>query len=195
MKQIYIGECEHLENCCITDDACLKRYIHINNPKTGFVECLIFCNDYLKLKSQQEKYNNSLNNFCAKENVVKLIQNEIYKYLNINGNGRGWSSKNISSYIFGELVCDRPFTYIYIGINELITWYYENPNRHLLDTIRVRIVEFLDKLPSIASKNKYKQLIALSNKLSYQNTISNEEKEIILLELINETFKLTIKEN
>jgi len=188
MKKTYIGECEHLSNCCITDDECLKRYIHILNPKTNETECLVFCNDWLKLKSQQ----NSYENFSYKEKVVSLIENEILTYLNIEKKHRG-NTDSLSNYVFYVYVCERPFTSVGITFNEIIKWYFDNPTQQMANLIVEKIKCFLDNLHYKKYLSRYKSLITLSNKLKYNYNKSLEEKELIILELINETFKLTIK--
>ena len=190
MKKIYIGECEHLENCCITDDECLKRYIHIINPKKNNVECLVFCNDWLKLKAQQKSYEN----FTYKKNVVNVIENEILNYLNIEKKYRE-NTKSLSNYVFSFYVCQRPFTHVSINFVEIIQWYFDNPTQDMANLIIENIKCFLDHLYYEKYKTKYKSLITLSNKLKYNYNKSLEDKELIILELINETFKLTIKDN
>jgi hypothetical protein len=188
MKKVYIGQCEHLYNCCITDDDCLKRYIHIVNPKNCNVECLVFCNDYLKLNAAK----NDENNFLYKENVLDFIEREILKYLNIDKKYRP-ATTSISNYNFSFIICEKPFIHTYISFREAIEWYYESKNQFLLQKIKNEIIIYLDKLHYKKYKSKYQQLITLSNKLNHNVVMTYEKKEIILLELINETFKLTLK--
>ena len=188
MKKVYIGQCEHLYNCCITDDDCLKRYIHIINPKNYNVECLVFCNDYLKLNASKIDENN----FTYTENVLNFIEKEIHKYLNIEKKYRQ-QTKSILNYDFPFRICEKPFIHTYISFREAIEWYYESKNQFLLEKIKNEIIIFLNRLHYKKYKSKYQQIITLSNKLNFRHLMSNEEKEIILLELINETFKLTLK--
>jgi hypothetical protein len=188
MKKIYIGQCEHLCNCCITDEECLKRYFHIVNPKNHNVECLVFCNDYLKLNASK----NNENNFTYKENVVDFIEKEILKYLNIDKKYRP-QTKSISNYNFSFMICEKPFLCIDISFKEAVEWYLESKNPFLLQKIKDEIIIFLNRLHFKKYKSKYQQLITLSNKLNSKVLMTYEEKEIILLELINETFKLTLK--
>jgi hypothetical protein len=197
MKLTYIGECEHIEICSITDEKCLKRYITIRNPKTGLSECLVFCNDYLKLKAQQ--HSNSFDNYYGSKNIIYVVQLEIYKYLELTGNGRGNCSRNIANYYFTYLVCQRPYTYVYLRISDMIKWYYENPDVLLLRDISHKTQDFLNQLPTASSKASHRKLIALSRKIDLFNGISRgksrdeESQQSDLLELINEVFKFCIK--
>jgi hypothetical protein len=190
MKKIYIGECEHLENCCITDDECLKRHIHVINPRTNEVECLIFCNDYLKLNAQREqKYN-----FSTKEAVLDFIEKKILEHLSIKEDKttRFGCSNTLTGYRFPFYISQKPFVYCYLSIKDLLEFYNENPNYHMTNMLVEELGKFLRGLNYMKYKTKYNQLIVLSNKLKKYN-IPKEEKESIIIELINETFKLTIK--
>jgi len=187
MKKIYIGECEHLQNCHIEDKECLKRYIHIINPRTNEVECLIFCNDYLKLNSKKD-----IDNFTYKEYVVELIEVEVLKYLKIEKKYRE-PTKTLSNHYFNFYICNRPFINAEISFKELIEWYYDNPTHQMLELIKDELISFLDRLYYKKYKTKYNELIRMCNKLKLTNCISKEDKETILIELINETFKLIIK--
>lgn len=188
MNKIYIGECEHLQpNCCILDDECLKRHFHIMNPRTNSTECLVFCNDYLKLKSQQKA-----DNFSWKENVIEVIQKEIYNHIKIEKKYRP-STYSLSDHYFSYYVCERPYTYVSVSFKEIIEWYFENPTRELLELIFEQIKSFLDRLYYKKYKSRYLELIRLCNKLTDRYGYPVEEKQSILLELITKTFELTIK--
>jgi hypothetical protein len=63
----------------------------------------------------------------------------------------------------------------------------------MAELITEKINWFLDDLKYQKYKTKYKQLISLSNKLSRFSGLDKFEKESIILQLISETFKLTIK--
>jgi hypothetical protein len=189
MKKVYIGECEHIGNYCIIDDECLKRHIHITNPKTNEIECLIFCNDYLKLNSQKKDYYN----FQSQEGVLKFVETSIFEYLGLKS---GWHYNNssiISQHTFGFTISRRPFIYGYFTLNQYINWYLDNPSYDMADLIKEKITCFLDDLKYQKYKTKYKQLIALSNKITRFSTLDKVEKESIILQLISEAFKLTIK--
>jgi hypothetical protein len=189
MKKTYIGQCEHLCNCHIEDDDCLKRYIHIINPKTNEVECLVFCNDYLKLNSQKKSYEN----FTSKEQIIKFIELEIFRYLKLENTNKIRGGNSISEYTFPFYILDRPFIYGYFSLQQLIEWYFDNPTQNMANLVREQICIFLDRLQYKKYKSKYKELITLSNKLKPNYLLNKEDKEIIILQLINETFKIIIK--
>jgi len=189
MKKVYIGECEHIGNHCIIDDECLKRHIHITNPKTNEIECLIFCNDYLKLNSQKKDYYN----FQSQEGVLKFVETSIYKYLGLEHDFKRNNSSLISKQTFGFAISRRPFIYGHFTLNQYINWYLDNPSYDMAELIRKKINWFLDDIKYQKYKTKYKQLISLSNKLSRFSGLDKFEKESIILQLISEVFKLTIK--
>ncbi len=199
MNKIYVGQCEHLENCCISDDACLKRYLHILNPKTGEVDVLVFCNDYLKLKIQDvDKGEYWL--YSDKRYAVLLIQKEIDRHLKLAGlalhqNDRRLShySDSITKYAICFEVSNRPFAYVDLTFKTLVGWYYESPSNYLLEFIRKELVDFLDKTTTLKSKSKHKALITLTNKLSSRKGLTLAQRESILLEIINELFIITSK--
>jgi len=189
MKKVYIGECEHIGNYCIIDDECLKRHIHITNPKTNEIECLIFCNDYLKLNSQKKDFYN----FQSQEGVLKFVETRIFEYLGLESGWRYNNSSIISQHTFGFAISRRPFIYGYFTLNQYINWYLDNPSYYMADLIKEKITYFLDNLKYQKYKTKYKELIALSNKLSRFSGLDKVEKENIILKIISEAFKLTIK--
>jgi hypothetical protein len=191
MKKTYIGQCEHLCNCHITDPECLKRYIHIVNPKTNQEECLVFCNDYLKLNASQ----NSHQNYDYKQNVLRFIESEIFQYLDLKNEYRPIHGNSLSEYKFPFYISKRPYIYGYFSIKQLIEWYFDNQSQLMADLVRQEICKYLNNIRYVKYKTKYKSLITLSNKLKYNYNVSIEEKQNIILELINETFKLTIKNN
>ena len=189
MKKVYIGECEHIGNYCIIDDECLKRHIHITNPKTNEIECLIFCNDYLKLNSQKKDFYN----FQSQEEVLKFVETSVFEYLGFEGDFLYNNSSIISQHTFGFAISRRPFIYRHFTLNQYINWYLDNPSYYMADLIKEKITYFLDNLKYQKYKTKYKELIALSNKLSRFSGLDKVEKENIILKIISEAFKLTIK--
>lgn len=191
MEKIYIGECEHLiRNCCIADDECLKRYVTIFNPKKSQTEVLVFCNDYLKLQAQKKDENHSYSHHTY--GVVDVIQSEIYKYLNFTFYHYRNFDNSLSSHRFYVTICKRPYTWKQFTFKEYIDLYFENQkNSHLKDVCK-QLNLYLEKVSFKKYKTRYKDIISLSNRIQ-KNFYSSEETNSLLLELVNKTFELTIK--
>lgn len=191
MNKIYIGECEHLENCCITDDKCLKRYIRIYNPKTGYNETLVFCNDYLKLHAEMYRKDYHYN---KNQHVTSFIELEILKHLGLEEHRNRYASRvNIILNPFPLIICERPRVYIYVSLYQMIEWYYQNKNTSLLYDIGCKIDFFLNELKATKDLTSNKRIIMLNKRLKKVCSTSIEEKETALIELINDIFKITTK--
>ena len=196
MKKTYIGQCEHICNCCITDDECLKRYFHITNPYTGDLEILIFCNDWIKLEAQKVKLNDSDDDykFLGSNCGSRVVKKEILKHLNIVYNWQAnYESKNISNYGMFVKICERPFVCTCIPLINLIENYKKNRTCRIRDMFIKGLRRFFSKIQYKKYKSRYEELIRDLNRIEKNRLLSNEESVLAIDELMVKTFEYIIK--
>lgn len=197
MKKTYIGQCEHLNNCCIIDDDCLKRYFHIKNPKTNEIEILIFCNDWLKLEIQKEKLNSDCEyKFYGNKDAIKVLEREFLKHLKLSNHyfNSPFESKDISKFSVGFTICDRPFTHANILLIDIINIYKENPCYRTQEMFIEGMSKFFSNIQYKKYKTLYKELIYDLKRIK-KNYYPKEEYKILVDELITKTFLYITKNN
>lgn len=132
METILHGDCHHLECCDIESERCLKRYFTFFNPDTFEYVRYGFCNDFIRLKLNQQKidsqteYNkryNEWNYFSypnALQDFIKDFAGKIF-----NRHTSKWGIGYIRDYnTFNQeptvnfSICQRPRVYAHFSLQE-----------------------------------------------------------------------------
>lgn len=184
--------CEHLHCMDMQSDNCMKRYFNCFDPITGDNLRLCYCNDYLKLKVNEDQlpYTNKMIHYSsnhASNFISSLINSDLklsgYEYPNRTLN------KNFDpiGHCFITIV-RRPYTYIFVSFKQMLTWYLDNRSWELYCLLRDELHKY------VIEKEKYKkhfavckQIKAIFNKI--QMAYSIDDRQILTNELILLIFK------
>lgn len=191
IKKTYIGQCEHIDNCCITDSKCLKRFFHVTNPFNGDREIIIFCNDWIKLNAENKSHNNE-DKYYWRDGYVDLITREIKKHFNILGSPYASSTHSISEYCISVVICEKPWVYVGIPLLDIIENYKKYKNYITRELFVNSMKRFFADIQYKKYKTRYKELIADVNRIG-KNYHTQLDLEIAIDELITKTFEYLTK--
>ena len=124
----YFGHCEHLHCSDILSMDCLKRYYTVYNPVNDETFRLAFCNDYLRLNLYNKV---NVDGEYYRTNHISEFILETMELRQYNIEHSYYTRRDAISII----ICDRPYTYLYVSLKQLMLWFNDCGGSKLFDLI------------------------------------------------------------
>ena len=149
------------EKCgCYFNSDCLKRTFTFHNKYSGQLIHFQICNNFISLKLR-EKSIYSKNNYQFKEELEKVILNELSIHEEIYSNWNHGYCRNFNDIRVNFIFCDRPFILRGLKIQDAIEIYKETKSDELLKAMIESLSNFMKE------KHKYKEPIQKASSIRF----------------------------
>ena len=154
-------------HCACLSGECLKRYYLMTDYVDGHTYYARFCNEYLKLKHHE---------YYHKDRIYRGTSDILMNEVGVPKGYVGyWNERRV-----WFVVCQRPFCYISIPLQDALTYFSEYNNRKM----RMPILNFISKISNDKARyKKYQNLLPITktflNKMD--DTYDSQKDERIVL--------------
>jgi hypothetical protein len=144
-----MSDCQHLHNFMGDMEECSgKRFLLIFNPIKGHDEYLVFCNDWLKLKAQEDqheifKFGSSYVKSSFVPDYKSTLEKLVLSHIELPLGTRCIHRRNYLSDIFID-IAERPWIFTRIDMRLAMEWYQANRSRKLYEKIEGSIRNWCD---------------------------------------------------
>jgi len=206
MKKV---EVMYHEKCCcldadgIRDNKCLKRYYIIYDFKKDINIQLYVCNETIRLMMNNEMkkdqkidrsyyYYPKEKSFFYEKAIMNIIREHIYFNSEYSIYRSSMSNDLFDKYVPVQ-VCDRPRLYNHIPITKALDYIFEDGYHSLTEDVLRVILEYMKNITYKKYKTRYQNVLSKVKKLNRNIFLKDEERQIIINEIMLEVFKTKVK--